>query len=57
MMQVIPKITKVDSSKIRCFMEKPRKTGKDKPVPRLGAYDLFNFFTAEIIRSKKVFTR
>jgi len=56
-MHVIPQINKVDSSKIRCFMERPRKTGKEKPTPRLGAFDLFNLFTAEIIRSKKVFTR
>jgi len=63
-MRVIPKsevevtkLNKVDSSKIKCFTEKPRKTGQDKPLIRIGAFDLFNLFTADIIRSKKVFTR
>jgi len=63
-MKVIPKseveldkINKVDSSKIKCFAEAPRKTGPDKPMKRISAFDLFNIFTAEIIRSKKVFTR
>jgi hypothetical protein len=47
----------VDSSRIECFTETPRKTGEDKPLSRIGAFDLFNLFTADIIRSKKVFTR
>jgi len=51
------KIIEVDSSKIKCFAETPWKTGQDKPLKRIGAFDLFNLFTAEIIRSKKVFTR
>jgi hypothetical protein len=51
------KINKVDSSKIKCFAEAPWKTGQDKPLKRIGAFDLFNLFTADIIRSKKVFTR
>jgi hypothetical protein len=51
------KINEVDSSKIKCFTETPRKTGQDKPMKRIGAFDLFNLFTADIIRSKKVFTR
>jgi hypothetical protein len=63
-MQVTPKpevevsqIKTVNSSQITCFAETPWKTGQDKPLKRIGAFDLFNFFTAEIIRSKKVFTR
>jgi hypothetical protein len=51
------KINEVDSSKIKCFAETPWKTGQDKPLKRIGAFDLFNLFTADIIRSKKVFTR
>lgn len=51
------KINQVDSSKMKCFAETPWKTGQDKPLKRIGAFDLFNLFTADIIRSKKVFTR
>jgi len=51
------KITKVDSSKIKCFTETPWKTGLEKPLKRIGAFDLFNLFTADIIRSNKVFIR
>jgi len=53
----VSKINKVDSSKIKCFAETPWKTGQDKPLKRIGAFDLFNLFTADIIRSKKIFTR
>ena len=53
----VNKINKVDSSDIKCFKETPRKTGQDKPLIRIGAFDLFNLFTADIIRSNKVFTR
>ena len=45
------------SYSIKCFAETPRKTGDDKPLKRIGAFDLFNLFKADIIRSKKVFTR
>ena len=53
----VSKINSVDSSKIKCFAETPWKTGHEKPLKRIGAFDLFNLFTADIIRSKKVFTR
>jgi hypothetical protein len=53
----VTEINKVDSSKIKCFAETPWKTGVQKPLKRIGAFDLFNLFTADIIRSKKVFTR
>ncbi|HEY2348255.1 MAG TPA: hypothetical protein VGH64_04525 [Puia sp.] len=39
------------------FKESPRKRGKEKPLPRLGAFDLFTLFTADIIREKVIFTR
>jgi hypothetical protein len=45
------------SNKIVSFKESPRKTGKDKPLPRLGAFDLFTLFTADIMREKVIFTR
>lgn len=51
------KINQVDSSTVQCFTETPWKTGQEKPMKRIGAFDLFNLFTADIIRSKKVFTR
>lgn len=47
----------VEPYTIKAFPEKPWKTGKEKPMARIGAYELFNLFTADIIRSKKVFTR
>ncbi len=47
----------VSSTAITCFQETPRKTGDEKPVSRIGAFDLFNLFTANIIREKEVFTR
>ena len=53
----ISKLTIIGSQEIRCFTETPRKTGADQPVPRIDAFDLFNLFTADIIRSKEVFTR
>ena len=53
----ISDLTIIGSQEIRCFTETPRKTGEEKPVPRIGAFDLFNLFTAEIIRKKEVFTR
>ncbi len=53
----ITKLTDIGSQEIRCFTEMPRKTGKEKPVPRKSAFELFNLFTAEIIRRKEVFTR
>ena len=53
----LKEINKVDSSVIKCFTETPRKTGQDKSLVRIGAFDLFNLFTADIIRSKKIFTR
>jgi hypothetical protein len=53
----ISKLTNIGSQGIRCFAETPWKTGQEKPLKRIGAFDLFNLFTADIIRSKKVFTR
>ena len=53
----ISKLTNIGSQEIRCFAETPWKTGQEKPLKRIGAFDLFNLFTADIIRSKKVFTR
>jgi len=53
----VSKINTVDSSIVKCFAETPWKTGQEKPLKRIGAFDLFNLFTADIIRSKKVFTR
>jgi hypothetical protein len=53
----VSKINSVDSYKIKCFAETPWKTGQQKPLKRIGAFDLFNLFTADIIRSKKIFTR
>ena len=50
-------IQEVASYSIQCFQESPRKTGEEKPLARIGAFDLFNLFTADIIRSKEVFTR
>jgi|GEM_PF-677903 hypothetical protein len=50
-------VSEVDSSRITAFKETPRKRGKEKPVSRIGAFSLFQLFTADIIRSKKVFTR
>ena len=47
----------VDSSSIKCFSETPRKTGLEKPLSRIGAFDLFTLFTADIIRQNVVFTR
>ena len=47
----------VDAYSIKTFQERPWKMGKEKPVSRIGAFELFNLFTADIIRSKKVFTR
>jgi hypothetical protein len=54
---MITKLTNVGSEGIRFFTETPWKTGKDKPLPRINAFELFDLFTAQIIRSKKVFTR
>ena len=51
------KITKILSSDVQCFTETPEKTGQDKQLERIDAFDLFTLFTAEIIRSRKVFTR
>ncbi len=45
------------SSAMQCFTETPGKTGDDQTLTRMGAFDLFTFFTADIIRSKEVFTR
>jgi hypothetical protein len=53
----ISDLTIVGSQEVRCFTETPRKTGEEKPVPRMNAFDLFSLFTAEIIRRKEVFTR
>jgi hypothetical protein len=53
----ISKLSNIGSQEIRCFVETPWKTGQEKPLKRIGAFDLFNLFTADIIRSKKVFTR
>ena len=52
------KITTVaDSYSLTCFQETPSKTGDEKPLARIGAFDLFNLFTANIIRSNEIFTR
>ena len=53
----VSKAYTVVSSDIRCFTETPRKTGQEKTIARIGAFDLFNLFTADIIRSKEVFVR
>jgi len=53
----ITKLTDIGSQGIRYFTETPRKRGKEKPLPRKSAFELFNLFTAEIIRSNEVFTR
>ncbi len=51
-------VTRVaDSYSLTCFQETPRKTGDEKPLARIGAFDLFNLFTANIIRSNEIFTR
>ena len=50
-------INQVNSSVITCFTETPRKLGGEMPVPRIDAFGLFSLFTADIIRSKTVFTR
>ena len=49
--------TLVSSYNMKCFIEVPWKTGPEKPLPRIGAFELFNLFTANIIREKSVFTR
>jgi hypothetical protein len=46
-----------DTDAIQPFTETPPKTGKELPAGKPDAFDLFNFFTADIIRSKKEFTR
>jgi hypothetical protein len=48
---------RVNTDAIQCFTEAPHKTEKELPVGKLGAFDLFNIFTADVIRSKKKFTR
>ena len=53
----VSKIKMVDSSQIKCFAETPWKTGHEKPLKRIGAFDLFNLFTADIIRRNEVFIR
>ncbi len=53
----IAKISRTNTTSIQCFVEKPSKTENDKTISRIGAFDLFNLFTADIIRSKTVFTR
>jgi hypothetical protein len=45
------------SYSVMSFKESPRKTGKDKPLPQLSAFDLFSLFTADIMREKVIFTR
>ncbi len=49
--------THVTSYNMQCFLEVPWKTGLEKPLTRIGAFELFNLFTANIIREKTVFTR
>ena len=65
-MEIIPKsglqdetskVARVVSPSIKCFVETPSKTGKDILLNRICAFDLFNLFTVDIIRSKVVFTR
>jgi hypothetical protein len=51
------KINQVDSYDVKCFMEAPRKTGEEKPLSRIGAFELFTLFTADIIRGKQIFVR
>lgn len=53
----ITKLTKIGSEGIRYFTETPWKMGKEKPLPRFNAYELFDLFTAEIIRRNQVFMR
>ena len=53
----VPVIKKMDIHSITCFQEMPRKTGEDKPTMTMEPFDLFTLFTADIIRSKEVFTR
>jgi len=55
-LKITPSV-KADSYRIQCFTETPGKTGDHKPMARLGAFDLFTLFTADIIRSKEIFTR
>ena len=54
---VSAKTFKVDGYALKCYTETPGKTEKELPAKKLGAFDLFNLFTADIIRSKKEFTR
>ena len=53
----ITKLTDIGSQGMRYFTETPRKRGKEKPLARKSAFELFNLFTAEIIRRNEVFTR
>ena len=47
----------ITSYNMKCFAETPWKTGSQKPLTRIGAFDIFNLFTADIIRDKVIFTR
>jgi len=50
-------VARVTSYNMQSFVEVPWKTGPDKPLARIGPFELFNLFTANIIREKVVFTR
>ena len=53
----INKMRELVSSSIKCFKEAPMKNENEETVPRIGAFELFTLFTADIIRIKKIFTR
>jgi hypothetical protein len=50
-------VTGENSYSMKCFKESPRKTGKERPLERIDAFDLFTLFTADIMRKRVTFTR
>lgn len=47
----------INSDSMWAFTERPKTTGPAGNSSRLAAHDMFDFFTASIIRKKTNFTR
>jgi len=51
------KLIKVSDDDMKAFTELPPPAGKDFRDQQKAAHDLFNHFTADIIREQKLFIR
>jgi hypothetical protein len=51
------KLIKVSNDDMKAFTELPPPAGKDFRDQQKAAHDLFNLFTADIIREEKLFVR